>query len=114
MITYKISIEIFNSVSKITDESFISNFLNTAIDYARVRTDWYFMSIEEKREINTPRRIKHDAFISSFKAILNYLKENNIEVNWLEELPDYRSPSRRKAWGDLACFVHSHLGINSR
>ncbi len=114
MITFDFSIRIFKILMQIDDEALKTNFIEKAVDYARIRTDWYFMDIDSKRDKDNGRTKKHNALIESIKSIYNYMKSNDMNVNWYEELPDYRSPSGRKEWGDFACYIHCYIGILQR
>ena len=114
LITFEFSILIFKILTQINNEALVKDLLEKAVDYARIRTDWHFMDIESKRSKNSGRTNKHDAFIKSITTIYKFMKENEQDVSWYDELPDYRSPSGRKEWGDLACYFHCYMGVINR
>ncbi len=114
MITFEFSVKIYKILTKVENQFLRDEFLEKAVEYARIRTDWQFMDLESKRSKNSGRTIKHDAFISSINAIFRFMKENNQDISWYDELPDYRSDSGRKEWGDLACYIHCHIGLLNR
>ena len=83
--------------------------LQAAVRYARIRTDWYFMSDEERRDIDRMRTAAHDAFIDSCNILSRNMHKAGEDNSWRAELPD-----NRKGLGDFACHLHSLLGILSR
>lgn len=81
-----------------------TDFLKTAVDYAKTRTDWSFMTFEERIDEDQGRTYKHNAVISMLTAICR-----NLGVDRLESIaPD------RKTKGDFACYVALFLGIEQR
>lgn len=114
MIDFNFTVRIYKEITAVDNEFLINEFHEKAIEYARIRTDWFFISIEEKRVINKNRTIKHDAFIDSINAISRYMKNNEQDNSWYDDLPDFRSQTGRKEWGDIACYTHCYLGLLSR
>lgn len=54
---------------------FVDNIKQKAITYAQIRQDWEYYSIEQKREEDESRTIKHNAFIDSVNMFLRFLKK---------------------------------------
>lgn len=80
-----------------------------AIRYARIRTDWYFMSDEEKLMSDKIRTTSHNAFIDVCNILSRNMIKNGEDASWRKELGD-----DRKVIGDFACYVHCFLGLASR
>lgn len=112
--TFEKSIELYNEIVKVENDFLRDEFIEKAVEYARIRTNWHFMDTDERRAENKGRTIKHDAFIDTINAILRFMKTNGANTDWYDELPDFRSKAGRKEWGDFACFIHCYLGIRLR
>ena len=104
-------IEIFNKIFEVDNEFLKSEFITHAIEYARVRTDWYLMDSESRRTLDNSRTLKHNAFIDSIISISRFMGNHNQDNLWFTKLPDYKNTSGRKEWGDFACCSHYYLGI---
>lgn len=79
-------------------------FLESAVDYAHIRTSWAGMDQAARNEADKGRRIKHDAFIAILNAICRNLGMTDVE----EHMPD------RKTKGDFACYIALFLGLEQR
>jgi len=93
-----------------------SNFINLkndlvdlAIDYARIRTDYYLLSQEERMEKETLRTRAHNAFIESCDILSRNMAKNGESVEWRIALGE-----ERKYIGDFACYIHLFLGLRVR
>ena len=105
----KLAIEIFNEMKKIDSEFLLNELLESIIKYARIRTDWYFKTFEERKERDRSRTIAHDALISNINAISRNMAKNGQDISWREALTD-----NRKIIGDWACLIHAFLGITMK
>ena len=114
MITFEDSMELYRKITEVENDFLRNEFIEKAIEYARIRTDWFFMDSDERRNADKGRTIKHDAFIDSINAISRFMVKNGSDNSWYYDLPDFRSPGGRKDWGDLACYVHCYLGFRLR
>ncbi len=112
--TFEQSIQLYKQIEKVSNDFLKKEFIEKAIDYARIRTDWYFMDTDSRSKDDKSRRIKHDSFIDSINAISRFMAKNEDDNSWYNELPDYRSPAGRKEWGDFACYIHCYIGIRLR
>jgi hypothetical protein len=81
----------------------------TAIRYARIRTDWYFMTKEEKMTDDELRTRAHNTFIDACNILSREMIKANEDASWRIELGN-----DRKEIGDFACYVHCFLGLVSR
>jgi hypothetical protein len=106
---FKHAIEIFNEIKKIDNDFLINELLESIVKYARIRTDWYFMTDEERKEGDKSRTITHNALISNINAISRNMAKSGHDISWREELTD-----NRKVIGDWACMIHAFLGITMK
>lgn len=83
--------------------------LNYAVEYSRIRVDWYFTPDENKNEIENLRAAKHEAFIDSCNILSREMIKAGEDASWRQELGN-----NRKEIGDFACYIHCLLGIFSR
>ena len=90
-------------------ESLRLELLRAAVAYARIRADWYFLSIEERRERDAARTSAHNAFIDCCNALARYQRQNGQDPAWRDALGD-----DRKVIGDFACKLHKSLGVAMR
>lgn len=87
----------------------VDNLKQKAISYAQMRQDWEYYSLEQKREKDGSRTIKHDAFIDSVNMLLRFI--NKIEqTNILEAFESMD----RKQKGDVACWIACNIAISNR
>ncbi|MGE4546096.1 MAG: hypothetical protein AB7D06_18560 [Pedobacter sp.] len=101
--------DIFTSIRETSLTSLKDELIAKAVRYARIRTDWYFMSMEERRNIDPARTLAHDSFISSCNILSRNMAKAGEDNSWRAALGD-----DRKVIGDFACHLHAILGILSR
>ena len=87
----------------------LEQFLKDAVQYAHIRAEWYFKSRKKKIHADQARTAAHNSFISSCNILARYMKNNNLESTWREEIGE-----DRKVIGDFACYLHCLLGLRSR
>jgi len=80
----------------------------SAIRYARIRTEWYLSTIEEKRRLSGARRMAHNCIIDDCNILSRNMAKIGEDVSWREDLG-----CDRRSIGDFACYLHCILGINS-
>ena len=86
-----------------------------AIVYTDIRARWTMMSVEEKREIDETRTMKHDALIVKFNKLARYLDMTGRDIAWRDALGYTEvDPGKRRRIGDFACFLTFIAGINAR
>ena len=92
------------AVSEGASNKLYTMFLKNAVDYAKTRTEWSFMSLEARADNDRSRSITHDSFISMLEAICRKFDIDNID----EIMPD------RKTKGDFACYIAMFLALEQR
>lgn len=85
------------------------DFLERAVRYARLRTDWELVDAGGRAEIDEPRRLAHNAFIDACNILARAMRQQGLDATWREQLGD-----DRRDIGDFACFVHCFLGLAAR
>ena len=87
----------------------MKDMIHYAIQYARIRTDYYLASLEEKEEMEDSRTRVHNAFIDSCNILSRNMAKQGEDITWRELLG-----TNRKIIGDFACYIHCIIGIKSR
>ena len=83
---------------------FYKDFLKSAADYAKTRTEWTFMDRKIRLDEDKNRTIKHDGFMSLLGAICR-----NLDITGIDDImPD------RKTKGDFACYITLFLALEQR
>ena len=80
-----------------------------AIQYARIRTDWYMTPREGRLEMDQKRSAAHNAFIDTCNILSREMKKQHKCINWRQTLGE-----ERKEIGDFACHLHTIIGIKAR
>ena len=83
--------------------------LNAAVAYARLRTDWRLASADERRDLDQPRRLAHNALISACDILSRNMAQRGEPTQWRATLGH-----DREVIGDFACYLHCLLGIQAR
>ena len=83
--------------------------IKSAVNYARMRTDWELAFSGERQAMNTDRTVCHNAFISSRDILSRNMKAAGEAIEWRRTMGD-----DRREIGDFACLLHCILGINAR
>jgi len=99
----------FDQVNKTSLHSLKNDLINYAVEYSRIRVDWYITPDENKNEIENLRTAKHNAFIDSCNILSREMIKAGEDASWRQELGN-----NRKEIGDFACYIHCLLGISSR
>lgn len=85
-------------------DEFYEDFLKLAVSYAKVRSDWSFLTLSEQNDNDAGRTIQHEAFMSALGAVCRFLNVKDIDML----LPD------RKTKGDFACYIALFLALEQR
>ena len=111
MLQYQVAKELYNEISEkaelILDDEFLEfygEFLILACEYAKIRTDWAFLTPGERAEQDAGRSRKHDAYMAMLSAVCRNLKIQGLD----NFLPD------RKTKGDFACYIALFLSLEQR
>ena len=83
--------------------------LQQAVRYARLRTDWQLVDAEEQRELDEPRRLAHNAFIDTCNILSRAMARDGHDISWRDQLGYDRATI-----GDFACFIHCFVGLAAR
>ncbi len=83
--------------------------IRAAVRYAEIRVKWRLSDREARMEIDANRRAAHNVFIDACNIMSRNMAERNEDVTWRERLGN-----DRKRIGDLACYIHSFLGLDAR
>lgn len=79
-----------------------------AIRYARMRTDWYLSTLEDRKSMDTSRSKAHDVFIDCCNILSRNMNKAGEDISWRAKLGDDRT-----TLGDFACYVHCLLGLRA-
>lgn len=80
-----------------------------AVEYAKFRSQWSFLTFEQRKEIDPSRTISHNAFIDSANILSRNMTKQGEDNSWRATLGD-----DRKVIGDFACYVALYLALESR
>lgn len=83
---------------------FYEEFLEAAVEYAKTRLSWSFMTLEERRADDGSRSIKHDGFMAMLSAVCR-----NLGIEGIDDLMP-----ERKSKGDFACYISLFLALEQR
>jgi len=81
----------------------------SAIKYARIRTDWYLLSLKDRAEMESSRTRAHDSFIDCCNALSRHMQKSDLDNSWRKQIG-----SDRRDIGDFACYIHAWLGLKAR
>lgn len=102
--------EIYNHIKASSLTGLSDSLIKSAIRYARIRTDWYVSTIEERVEIDTERTRAHNAFISCCDILARNMQKAGEDNSWRHKI----GGNDRKQIGDFACCLHAVIGILAR
>lgn len=116
--------KIFESINKSSRDVELLDLKRTAIRYAQMRTKRLLAALdkdeltqEENNNIEDERTRLHNLFIQSCSVLCRNMYQNGEDNTLLLELvKDGKnlSSEERKIIGDLACYIHCMLAIQSR
>ncbi len=85
------------------------DFLDKAVRYARIRTDWELADLAGRHDLDEYRKRTHDALIDACNILSCAMVEQGLDTSWREQLGE-----DRRTIGDFACFIHCLLGLSGR
>ena len=109
MIRYEDSEEIYKILDNSAETELFEDLIEQAIRYSRIRTDWIFLTFEERMSKDPSRTSAHNVFIDKCNILARNMEKNGENIEWRKKLG-----TDRKVIGDFACYLHSILGILSR
>ena len=112
--TSESAMEILNDIETVAGtneglEILKRNLLTRAVQYARIRTDWALAPLDDRVEMDQPRRAAHNAFIDACNIMSRNMNKKGHAIAWRRRLGQ-----DRKEIGDFACHLHCILGIMAR
>ena len=107
--TNELAKRLFDEINKTSLHSIKEDLINYAVEYSRIRVDWYLAEEVEKDEMENLRRAKHNAFIDSCNILSREMIKAGEDASWRKVLGNDRI-----AIGDFACFINLILGIRAR
>jgi hypothetical protein len=107
--SFEKSLSIFEKINSTKLQKLKEDLFESAVCYARIRTDWQFMSNEEKLANDDLRTRAHNTLIDACNILSREMIKVNEDASWRIELVN-----DRKEIGDFACYVHCFLGLASR
>lgn len=81
----------------------------SAVRYAHIRTDWYFMNVEDRKQAEDERTRSHNAFIDKCNIMSRNQQLHGEDGSWRQQLGQ-----DRLIIGDFACYIHLWLGMQFR
>lgn len=101
--------KLLDEINKTLLLSLKNELINYAIEYSRIRVEWYLSDKDEKDKLEDLRRAKHNAFIDS----CNILSREMITVG--EDASSKKVLGNDRIMiGDFSCFINLILGIRAR
>ena len=101
--------KIFNQINQTKLFLLKKDLINYAVEYSRIRVEWYLADDEGKAALEDTRSRKHNAFIDACNILSREMLKHNEDASWRIDLGN-----DRKVIGDFACYVHCFLGLSSR
>lgn len=87
----------------------LDDLVDYAIRYARIRTDWNRVNLDERGELEESRTRVHNLLIEACNILSRNMLKNAEDNTWRKMLGD-----DRKVIGDFACYIHYILGLRAR
>jgi hypothetical protein len=117
-VTFEESSKIYSQIidaANTNDQEFIGfweDMITNAITYTTTRAKWSIQDSKERREVDERRTREHNDFMFSLKLIASYMKEQNWDATWFDQLGTIQN--NRKRFGDFACYLVYINSLNAR
>ena len=105
---YVTALSIYKSISETEQKKVLNELVLSAVEYARIRTDWYLSDKERRIELNERRTAAHNTLIDSCNILSQEMVKNGENISWRDTLGEERVDI-----GDFACYLHSILGVKA-
>ena len=99
---------IYKQISETEQKRILNDLVSSAVEYARIRTDWYLSDKERRIELNERRTAAHNTLIDSCNILSREMARNGENISWRDTLGDERADI-----GDFACYLHGILGVKA-
>ena len=105
---YSTALNIYNKISETKQKEVFNDLVSSAVEYARIRTDWYLSDKERRIEMNDSRRAAHNVLIDNCNILSRAMAKASENISWYEMLGEERVDI-----GDFACYLHCIMGIKA-
>lgn len=96
-------------------QDFYKDLLNVSVRYADIRSNWNFLSVDDKLEKDSSRTSCHDSVITHINMLARYLKSKGKSAEWRDKLGYIEDDIyNRKIIGDFACYLSFMCAVNAR
>ena len=106
---YSTASNLYNQISETKQKEMLNDLVFSAVEYARIRTDWYLSDKERRIEMNDSRRAAHNTLIDNCNILSREMAKNGENISWRDTLGEERVDI-----GDFACYLHCIMGIKAR
>ena len=105
---YSIALTIYKQISETKQKEVLNDLVLSAIEYARIRAEWYVSDKERRIEMNDSRRAAHNVLIDNCNILSRAMAKASENISWYEMLGEERVDI-----GDFACYLHCIMGIKA-
>ena len=107
-----------SQIAESTDETLkelYSDFVYACLRYAKIRSEWAFLTKEQKLETDSSRTSAHNSVINTHNILARYMTGIGRSTEWYTIL-SYNEADKmsRKRIGDFACYIALFLGLQAR
>lgn len=107
------TLEKAEGILRLIDETILKelrdDLFRSAIEYARIRTNFYSLSLEEKAKLSSNRTRAHESLIRSCNILSRNMTQSGENTSWREFMGNDRMEI-----GDFACHLHCIFGLRER
>lgn len=101
--------QILALISTTRHQQLLNSLLKSAMRYAELRVEWYFLDLEGRKDIDDERSRAHTAFITTCDILSRNMMLAGEDNHWRMQIG-----TDRKSIGDFACLLHAIIGIRAR
>ena len=118
-LSFEQAVAIYNellSAADLEDADFLdmwADVRDAASAYIKIRSDWNWMTSDEKLAADTTRTRKHDGFIQTLVPLLSYMSQRGWDVSWATDLGGLESGNRKRL-GDFAGYLFAIGSLQAR
>ena len=106
---YQEANKVINAIEKTSFLKLKDDLYKKAIRYAQIRSDWYFLSIDDRADQDLNRTAAHNTFIDACNILSKNMSKIGEDNSWRPIITN-----DRKIIGDFACYLHCIIGITLR
>ena len=105
---YSTASNLYNQISETEQKDLLNDLVLSALEYARIRTDWYLSDKDRRIELNERRKASHETLIDSCNILSREMAKKGENISWRDTLGD-----EIEDIGDFACYLHCIMGIKA-